>query len=88
MRIACHLHAFNRTEKIKDIGHRIEMKDSNILCGQFSLPKPVFSVASWMRQVAYGNCASKGYDKFEATTSLNMSTIGTIHIYVFKRDDL
>ena len=68
-----------------DIGHRIEMKDSNILCGQFSLPKPVFSVASWMRQVAYGSC----YDKFETTTSLNMGIIGTIHyIYVFKRDDL
>ena len=45
-----------------DIGHRIEMKDSNILCGQFS----------WMRQVAYGSSASKGYDKCETTTSLNM----------------
>jgi hypothetical protein len=67
------------------IGHRIDTKDSILLCGEFSLPKPVFSVASWMGQVAYGSCASKGFDAFETSISLNLGIIGTIRIDVFKR---
>lgn len=66
-------------------GHRIDTKNSVLLCGEFSLPKPVFSIASWMGQVNYGSCASKGFDAFETTTALNLGIIGTIHIDVFKR---
>lgn len=75
----------NRQEDHQIIGHRIDTKNSILLCGEFSLPKPVFSVASWMGQVSYGSCASKGFDAFETSTSLNLGIIGTIHIDVFKR---
>lgn len=67
------------------LSHKIENKKSELMCGEFLLPRAVFSIASRMGQVSRGSCASKGFNAYETSTTLNMGVIGTISVSVYKR---
>jgi hypothetical protein len=67
------------------LSHKIETKQSVLLCGEFLLPRAVFSIASRLGHVSRGSCASKGFNAYETATTLNMGVIGTVHVSVYKR---
>ena len=55
------------------------------MCGEFLLPRAVFSFACRIGQVTPGSCASKGFNLYETSTTLNMGVIGSINVNVFTR---
>lgn len=67
------------------LGHKIESKKSILMCGEFFLPTTIFSFASKMGQVSPGSCASKGFNQYETSTSLNMGFLGSINVNVYKQ---
>ena len=70
------------------LSHKIENKKSVLMCGEFLLPRAVFSIASRMGQVSRGSCASKGFDAYETSTTLNMGVMGTISVSVYKKKSI